>query len=189
MNRHIASEKLSRPIRVSLEDEEADLWLKRTEESQLEIARAHAKNWTGGLAALTGVLGTALGVEGPDTTEGLETVPKFAIAVLLGLAITLLLISTTLLYGAAHGKLGNANQIQRSPLTGLASRVRQERHGLSVKVRTRTAQGISLGLVAIVLTIIALFVSWFAPRASEDESASGEVPAVASYQLVEHEGH
>ena len=166
MNEKISRAKLSQRGHVSPEDEKADLVLTRADESRLEDARAHATNWTAGLSALTGILGTALVVKGPDATAGLESWWKAAIAALLGLAISLLILGTTRLYSAAYGTLRDSNEIKRQPIDGLAARMKRDRYLLSIKVRKRTAQGVSLGLLAIAVLVLALSLSWFAPRIS-----------------------
>ncbi|MEI2775265.1 MAG: hypothetical protein V9G19_04695 [Tetrasphaera sp.] len=156
--------------RASWDDHQANDQLDQNEAAQLETVRARAKNWLGILSALTGLLATALVLNGPDKVSDLGTGGAAAVALLLGFGGLLLAGGTYFAYRAAYGSDKALEAVNRQPLSGLATRVRAA--GAAAADRAfkdlRTALAATfLGLVFIACGTIA---TWFVAAPAEPEA-------------------
>ncbi|MDQ3764496.1 MAG: hypothetical protein M3460_23935 [Actinomycetota bacterium] len=96
------------PSRADLDAAEQ---LQRNESQRLELVRARAEKWTGGLTALTGLLAAVLVGKAPQNIQATTTPVRVSAGILLGLALAALVFATYRAYQAAYGDPGRLNQL------------------------------------------------------------------------------
>jgi MFS family permease len=154
-------------------DLDADEELRRNDAGRLAIVRGRAASWVGGLTALTGLLGTVLVVQGPDTVTEIVLGWRIAIAALLAAALGLLAAATYLAYRGAHGAAGSLEEIDTGRLEGLARRVETARREAARAVQRDLVRALRLTFGAIAAIAVAVGITWFAPH---DEGPTSPAP-------------
>lgn len=136
--------------------------LERNEDGRLPLVRARAEKWIGGVTALSGVLGTALVIKGPDTATDIPLGWRVAAACALGAALLLLAAGTYWAYQAAFGEPGALREIQLIPLTGLHGRLVAARRIAAAEALRRLAAAVRAVFAAVALIASAVAITWFA---------------------------
>ncbi|HEX3426790.1 MAG TPA: hypothetical protein VHT30_11700 [Acidimicrobiales bacterium] len=137
--------------------------LERNDTRRLDLVRARAEKWIGGIAALGGLVTTVLVVKGRDTVADLTTPWRATTAAPLAAALLLLALATYRAYQAAYGDPGTLAQINPIPLTGLHHRLTDARRATATTALAHLAAAIKAALAAIALIALAVGVTWFAP--------------------------
>src|SRR5437588_260352 len=101
--------------------------LERNEDARLPLVRARSEKWIAGIGALTGVLGTALVIKGPDDATKIVLGWRIAAGAAVAAAIALLALATYQAYKAAFGEPDALREISPDPLTNLHRRLADAR--------------------------------------------------------------
>ncbi|QXJ22962.1 hypothetical protein AGRA3207_004048 [Actinomadura graeca] len=137
-------------------------WLQKAQElkfTQLDSARKQAEGWRTGLGGLTALLSAVLIVKGRDTVTTLASGYRWAVVLLLGLALALLVTATLLAVRAASGWPGQ--EIVRSG-EALRAWTRAEIRRISRAVRWAAR----LATLAIACVAVAVGTTWLGPAAA-----------------------
>lgn len=145
------------------QDLDAAEQLHHNEDARLQIVRARAEKWIGGVGALTGVLGTVLVIKGPDDATHITLAWRIVSAVMLATAIGLLALATYRAYRAAFGKPNALSEISAIPLTGLHKRLEEARRTEAADALRDLGAAIRSVFIAVALIAAAVGVTWFAP--------------------------
>lgn len=157
---------MSRPLGAGNPDPldlDANDQLERNESGRLELVRARAEKWIGGISALGGLLGTVLVVKGRDTVTGISLPWQITAAILLAAALILIAHGTYRAYQAAFGDPGALDEMNRIPIEGLHLRILRARKTAADKALAHVADAIRSVFAAIALISAAVAVTWFAP--------------------------
>lgn len=146
---------------MSLDDKR---WAQKAQElkfTQLDSARKQAEGWRTGLGGLTALLSAVLVLKGRDNITTLAAEARWAVVVLLGVALAMLVTATLLAVRAASGRPG-----QEHLRTGerLQRWTRQEVRRIAQAIR-RAAW---LATLAITCVAAAVGTTWLAPTAKPD---------------------
>lgn len=137
--------------------------LEHNESGRLELVRARAEKWIGGISALGALLGTVLVVKGRDTITGVVLSWQITAAAILAGALVLLAYGTYRAYQAAFGAPGALEEINPIPITGLHIRLLDARRKAASKASVHVAAAIKSVFAAIALIAVAIAITWFAP--------------------------
>jgi hypothetical protein len=157
--------------------------LQHNEDARLQLVRARAEKWIGGISALTALLGTTLVIKGPDDATKIILGWRIAAAAALGTAIILLALATYRAYQAAFGQPNALREITPIPLTGLHSRLTQARKAAADDALRDLGAAIRDAFAAIALIAAAVAITWFAP-ANNAAKPAGSLCIYARDQLV-----
>jgi hypothetical protein len=136
--------------------------LHHNENARLQLVRARAEKWIGGVSALTAVLATALVIKGPEDATLIVFGWRIGAAVALGGAIILLALGTYRAYRAAFGQPSALREISPTPLTGLHNRLTQARRVAADDALRDLRTAIRAVFGAIALIAAAVAITWFA---------------------------
>lgn len=140
--------------------------LERNETGRLELVRARAEKWIGGIAALGGLVGTVLVVKGRDSVSDIAPAWRATAATGFALALVVLAYATYRAYQAAFGAPGTLAEINPVPLAGLHARLSKARRSAAAAALAHVAAAVRSVFVAIALIAAAVGVTWFAPTRS-----------------------
>lgn len=164
-------------------DLDADEQLQHNEDARLQLVRARAEKWIGGISALTAVLATALVIKGPDDATKIVLGWRIVAAAAVGLAIILLALATYRAYRAAFGRPNALSEITRIPLTGLHNRLTRARKAAADDALHDLGAAIRATFAAIALIATAVAITWFAPTTNAT-NPTGSLCIYARDQLV-----
>ncbi|RFS81395.1 hypothetical protein D0T12_32745 [Actinomadura spongiicola] len=139
-------------------------WTQKAQElkfTQLDSARRQAEGWRTGLGGLTALLSAVLIVKGRDNITALAPGVRWAVVLLLGLALAMLMTATLLAVRAASGRPG-----QKILRTGEALRAwtRAEIRRVSRAIRRATW----LATLAVACVAMAIGTTWLGPSAKPE---------------------
>jgi hypothetical protein len=149
---------------ASREDLDAAALLNRNEANRLQLVRARAEKWLGGLTALTGLLGAVLVIKGPQSTADIATSWKVAVGLLIATALAALVFGIYRAYQSAYGDPGRLDEVSTQPLTGLAARVAIARNKAAADAQAHLSHAVTATLAAVALLATAIGIIWFAPQ-------------------------
>jgi outer membrane biosynthesis protein TonB len=89
--------------------------LEHNQAHRLELVRSRAEKWTGGLTALTGLLGAVLVGKAPENIRAVAAPERAIVGILLALALAALVFATYRAYQAAYGDPGRLDQLPHNP--------------------------------------------------------------------------
>lgn len=141
---------------VSNEDREWQARAARLVVESLDNIRVVAGRWAATIGSLTGVLGLAALVGGPRSVDHLDGVWRVLTGVVVLLAIVAAGWATWSAAGAAQGRVGTT----LSTYARLRDHVRDE----EARARRLLNRSKAFSMVALAALIVALGISWFAPR-------------------------
>ena len=157
---------------ASREDLEASALLDHNEANRLQLVRARAEKWLGGLTALIGLVTTVLIIKGPQSTADIATSWKIAVGLLIAAALTVLVFGTYRAYQSAYGDPGRLDEVNSQPVTGLAVRLAAARERAAADAQAHLSHAVIATLAAIALLATAIGITWFAPPAPKTASSS-----------------
>jgi hypothetical protein len=137
--------------------------LEHNQAHRLELVRSRAEKWTGGLTALTGLLGAVLVGKAPENIRAVAAPERAIVGILLALALAALVFATYRAYQAAYGDPGRLDQLPPQPLTGLAERLFTARTTAAHAANTHLRHAATATLTAITLLTAATGITWYAP--------------------------
>lgn len=144
-------------------DVEAAELLDRNEATRLELVRCRAEKWTGGLTALTGLIGIVLVGRTPQSLRDIETTWRIVVGVLLAIALGTLVFATYRAYQSAYGDPGRLNEVARQSVTGLAERLTTARRQATNAAHDHLRQATIATLAGVALLAVATGITWYAP--------------------------
>jgi hypothetical protein len=142
-------------------DLETESLLKEHDATLLTDISTRAEKWAAGLAAVTGLVSTALFIKGPEEIMDVPEPFRVWIAILVGVALLSLIIGTLLIYTAAYGSPLALRKVDRT-LPGLQNRYESAR--IAAGERALRLLGIAVGmtLLGAGLLFAAAMITWFA---------------------------
>lgn len=153
--------------------------LETAAEERVKTIRTRAEKWVPGLTAITGLVGTALVVKGPDSfskISGEATIllwgpfeTKHIVAWLIALALTCLIVGTFAAYTAAFGSALYPDTLDPS-LENLGIRYANWKVEAEKKARFRLRGAVILTIAAAVALALAVGVATFVPSAASPTS-------------------
>jgi hypothetical protein len=146
--------------------------LDRNEAGRLDLVRTRAEKWIGGVAALTGILGTALVIKGPADVSKIDQGYRIAVAAAIAFAIGLLALATYRAYSAAFGEPGSLQQISADPVAGLHARLTEARKQAATEALSDLKSAVRYVFIAVALIAIAVGITWFAPTESSSSATT-----------------
>jgi hypothetical protein len=170
-----AAVTVSRPLGAGSPDPldlQAVQQLERNEAGRLELVRARAEKWIGGVSALGGVLGTVLVVKGRDSVENITWGWRLAAAIGLALALVALAYATYRAYQAAFGSPGTLAEIETVPLAGLHRRLIEARRLTADEALSHLAVAVKTAVFVAITLIAAAVGITFAPTVTRPSEKS-----------------
>lgn len=157
---------------ASPEDLDALASLRANAGNRLIIVRTRAEKWLGGLTALTGLLTTAIVIQGPQSATDFPVEWRLAVGVLILLALVALVVGLYLAYQSAYGDPTKLDEIREQPISTLAERLDQARRDGAATALRRLATAVVATVLAVALLATATAVTWFAPTGSPSDDGS-----------------
>lgn len=146
------------PLDLDANDE-----IERNEAGRLNIVRARAQHWIGGISALSGVLGTVLIVKGRESFTQITLGWRITIGAALAVALILLALATYCSYRAAFGSPDALAEIDPVPLTGLHARLLEARRDAATNALQDLSNAIRAVFAAVSVITLGVGITWFAP--------------------------
>lgn len=153
-------------------DLEALTSLRTNAGNRLTIVRTRAEKWLGGITALTGLLTTAIVIQGPQSATDLPEDWRIAVGILILLALAALVVGVYNAYQSAYGDPTKLDEIPEQPISTLAQRLQRSRQKGADAAMRQLSTAVAATILAVALLATAIALTWFAPAESSSDKDS-----------------